>query len=346
MLKSDRWLSLTSQLTSQDVLASAPLTFTLKSLHLSRCAFKCTSDFYSQISHLSRHACKCTFNFHSEVTSPLKHVLANALLNFTHCQVTSQDVLASALLTFTHKSLCCWHRPIRDRLATVAHFSFHVAVILLLWASYFQLVPRVLCVERPLLAGFASGSICSDTVTCLFGQCRTLLFPIHGAVSHSRYCHKVPHRVALDAFLSCLWCKLLLYWARPCYKCHLIKINHVLFPLTVLRLLSFLIPSFTKINMSSYPVVCLPLTFAWGLLGACHRDSSLAVLFPLWLERLETLLEVAPSLSEKLKWLHHLSGLWSPLLCCKQIGNYHKTKCYLAALSHACRKDPTCMTNW
>ena len=92
----------------------------------------------------------------------------------------------------------------------------------------------------------------------------------------------------------------------------------------MLRSLSFLIPSFTKINMTSYPVVRLPLTFAWGLLGACHRDGSLAVLFPLWLKRMETLLEVAPSLSEKLKWLHHLSGLWSPLLCCKQIDSCHK----------------------
>ena len=45
-------------------------------------------------------------------------------------------------------------------------------------------------------------------------------------------------------------------------RCHLNKINRVSFPLTMLRSLSFLIPSFTKINMSSYPVVRLPLTFA------------------------------------------------------------------------------------
>ena len=42
----------------------------------------------------------------------------------------------------------------------------------------------------------------------------------------------------------------------------------------------------------------------------------------LWLE---TLLEVVPSQSGKLKWLHHLSGLWSPLLCYKQIDNCHRT---------------------
>ena len=63
-------------------------------------------------------------------------------------------------------------------------------------------------------------------------------------------------------------------------RCNLNKINLVLFPLTVLRSLSFLIPSFTKINMSSDPVVHLPLTYAWGPLGVCHRDGSLAVLFP------------------------------------------------------------------
>ena len=45
-------------------------------------------------------------------------------------------------------------------------------------------------------------------------------------------------------------------------RCHLIKINFVLFILTVLRSLSFLIPSFTKINMSSNNVVHFPLTFA------------------------------------------------------------------------------------
>ena len=77
--------------------------------------------------------------------------------------------------------------------------------------------------------------------------------------------------------------------------------------------------------MSSYPVVRLPLTFAWGLLGACHRDGSLAVLWLLRLERLENLPEDVLSLLKNLKWLHHLSGLWSPLLCCKQIDNCHKT---------------------
>ena len=40
------------QVTSQDVLASAPLTFTHKSTHLSRHACKCTIDFHSQVTPL------------------------------------------------------------------------------------------------------------------------------------------------------------------------------------------------------------------------------------------------------------------------------------------------------
>ena len=64
---------LTSHLISQDVLASAPLTFTHKSPHLSRRACKCTIDFYSQVSHLSRRACKCTVDFLSQVTANFSH---------------------------------------------------------------------------------------------------------------------------------------------------------------------------------------------------------------------------------------------------------------------------------
>ena len=154
--------------------------------------------FHSQVNSLSRsclqvhfwlwirchltsqeRACKCTGDFHSQVTLPLKIVLTSALLTFTPCQVTSQDVVASAPLTFTHKSLRCYHRPIRDRLATVEWFSFRGAVVLLLWAWHCHKVPRVLCVERPLWAWFCLwGSICSDTATCRQGLGRTLRFPI------------------------------------------------------------------------------------------------------------------------------------------------------------------------
>ena len=50
-----------------------PLTFTHKSSHLSRHAYKCTIDFHSQVNTTSQeHACKCTIDFHSQVSSHLK----------------------------------------------------------------------------------------------------------------------------------------------------------------------------------------------------------------------------------------------------------------------------------
>ena len=103
---------------------------------------------------------------------------------------------------------------------------------------------------RPLWAWFCScRSIRSDTGHSPPGVGCTLCFPIF------------------------LWRKFLLNWASPCHLVPPNKINRVLFPLTVLRSFSFLIPSFTKVNMSSDPVVHLSLTYAWGLLGACHRDG-------------------------------------------------------------------------
>ena len=86
-------LSLASHRASQDVLTSAPLTFSHKSTHLSRRACKCTIGFHFQVSQLSRRACKCTVDFHSQVTADFSHL---------------------------------------GRLATVARFSFRGAVILLL----------------------------------------------------------------------------------------------------------------------------------------------------------------------------------------------------------------------
>ena len=125
-------------------------------------------------------------------------------------------------------------------------------------------------------------------------------------------------------------------------RCHLNKINHVLFPLSVLRWLSFLIPSLKKINMSSCPVVRLSLRFAWGLLGACHRDSSLAVHSPLWLE---TLLEVVPSLYKSSSGFTTWVG-FSLLSCAASRLITARDKLCLAAFSHACWRDPTCGTNW
>ena len=70
--------------------------------------------------------------FHSQVSLASQELACQGTLDF-HLQVnTLKNVLANALLTFTHKSLHCCHRPIRDRLATVARFPFCGAVILLL----------------------------------------------------------------------------------------------------------------------------------------------------------------------------------------------------------------------
>ena len=254
--------------TSQGVLASAPLTFTHKSPHLSRRACNCTIDFHSQVSHLSRRACKCTIDFHSQVTSLLK-----TCFQVHHwLSLSSQSPLKMCLQVQHWLSLTShWWLLTFWRLATVAWLSFRGAVILLLWAWYCHCVPWILCIEPPLWAWFRLWcSICSDTTQCDSGtgSHSTLSYLICGASS------------CLNELVLAT-------------RCHLNKINRVLFPLTVLRSLSFLIPSFTC--LSSYPVVCLPLTYAWGLLEVCHRDGSLAVLFPLWLERLEALLEVVPS---------------------------------------------------
>ena len=214
-LQVHHWLSLTSHLTSQDVLASAPLTFTLKS-------------------------------------------------------VTSQDVFASAQLTFSHKSLLT--SPIRE-----AH---HCGMVLVSWCSHLALVSLILLLRTTSsVRRTPTEGLVLLVVQYLLRYCNTS----SGSGSHS-----------MLSYLICgtSSCSNKLVLAT---RCHLNKINRVLFPLTMLRSLSFLIPSFTKINMSSYPVVRLPLTYAWGLLEACHRDGSLAVLFPLWLERLLALLEVVPS---------------------------------------------------
>ena len=163
-----------------------------------------------------------TFDFHSEVTSPLK------------------NVLASALLTFTQKSLHL-SRPCLQCLPLWHRF--------LLWCSH----PALGCLILPSGAthpavqdahcrldftrGAVSGQMLPQGSTHPTGQGRTLLFSILFARS----------------------CSTELVFAT---RCHLIKINLILFPVTVLRSLSFLIPSFTKITMSSNPVVHLPLTYA------------------------------------------------------------------------------------
>ena len=148
---------------------------------------------------------KRTADFHSQVTSPKKNVLASALLAFTPCQVTSQDVFTNAPLTFTHKVLSHLKKVLANTPLTFTHKSTHL--------------PRHACKctidfhsqVTPLhFIPFGKARHCGTVLFLWHSHLalgRTLLFPICGAVSHSRYCHKVPHRVALYSFLSCLWRK-------------------------------------------------------------------------------------------------------------------------------------------
>ena len=122
-----------------------------------------------------------------------------------HCDFHSQASHLAAVIVPLGTGLPLWHISCGTRASHLARVS---------------LVPRVLYAERPLWVGFASDSICLDTVTCPFGQGRTLRFPILFVV-------QVPARTSA-------------------IKVPPIKINFVLFPITVLRSLSFLIPSFTK----------------------------------------------------------------------------------------------------
>ena len=117
-----------------------------------------TVDFHSQVAHLSM-CLQAHCDFHSQVTH-----LSRCLQ--VHCDFHSQASHLAAVIVPLWTGLPLWH------------IYFRGAVILLVWAWYCQLVPHVLCVERPLWARFASDSICSDTVTSPFGQGRTLRFPI------------------------------------------------------------------------------------------------------------------------------------------------------------------------
>ena len=135
----------------------------------------------------------------------------------------------------------------------------HCCMVLFLWHSHLALVnlilPRVLCVERPLWAWFCLW--CRAQILQLVLRDWVALYSFLSVVQYltldtSTRCHTWSHST-----LSYLVCgassslnKLVL-----ATRCHLIKIKRVLFPLTMLRSLSFLIPSFTKINMLSYPEV-------------------------------------------------------------------------------------------
>ena len=262
-------LSLTSHLAHQDVLAGdhwLPLTSQLTSQDVlagAPLAFTLKS-----VTTQDMLESDCWLSLISQLTS--QDVLASAPLTFTLKSVTSQDVLASAPLTFSHKSLLT--SPIQE--------ARHCVTVLFSWCSHLALVKLILLLRtKSSVRRMPTVGLVSLVVHYLLRYCNMS----SGTGSHFTLSYLI------CGATSCLN-ELVL-----ATRCHLNKINRVLFPLTVLRSLSFLIPSFTKINMLSYPVVSLPLTYAWGLLEACHRDSSLAVLFPLWLERLEALLEVVPS---------------------------------------------------
>ena len=99
------------------------------------------------------------------------------------------------------------------------------------------------CAGCPLWSWFCScRSICSDTAT----RCHTSYW----TGSHSTLSYLVCDASSGSTMLVLAT------------RCHLIKINLVLFPVTVLRSLGFLIPSFTKKTVPSNPVVHLPLTCA------------------------------------------------------------------------------------
>ena len=118
-------LPLAGQLTLKIVLASALLTFTQKSphlsrtclqmhqwlslasqLHLSRRANKCTSDFHSQVTSPLRRASKCTSQFHSQVNSSVRRA-SKCTVDF-HSQVTTnvlskctpKNVLSKCMVKF------------------------------------------------------------------------------------------------------------------------------------------------------------------------------------------------------------------------------------------------------
>ena len=196
------------------------------------------------------HQEDCRLSLASHLAS--RDVLTSAPSTFTHksthlsrraCKCTTdfhsqsplKIVLASAPLTFTHKSLL----PLGK--------ACHSGTVLFLWCSHLALVSLIL----PLCT---TNSVHRTPTVGLISLVAQYLL---------RYCN-TSSGTGLHSTLSYLVCG-----ASSCSNklvlgtgCHLNKINSLLFPLTVLRSLSFLIPSFTKKHLSSYPVVRLPLTNA------------------------------------------------------------------------------------
>ena len=179
-LQMHRWLSLASQLTSQNVLANALLTFTRKS------------------THLSRHACKCTIDFHSQVNAPLKTCLK------MHLWLS----LTSHLIPFGPSRppwawFYSWHSTCSDTAHSPPGLGRTLRFPITLWCSHPALASMKLLTE-------AIHPAAQDT-HCGLGFAR-------GAVPARILPTVLRDWVALYAFLIFLWGKFLLNWASPCHQ--------------------------------------------------------------------------------------------------------------------------------
>ena len=141
--------------------------------------------------HLQDRACKCTFDFHLQVTWSLRRAIQVYLWLSLASHLTSQDMFTYSPLTFSHKSprtcypiahprmcypsalLSSSHKPATADFVTLGTGLplWHGYLFVVQWSCSCELdtatLPRVLYVERPLWAGFASDSICLDTVIVL-----------------------------------------------------------------------------------------------------------------------------------------------------------------------------------
>ena len=153
------------------------------------------------------------------MTFTLKSVTSQDVL--ASAPVTSPDVLANAPLTFTHKSLLS--SPIRE--------ACHCGTVFFTWCSHPALVSLILPSRRTsYVRRTPTVGLVSLVMQYLLGYCNTS----SGTGSHSTLSY---------LFCGASFCSNELVLAT---RCHLNQINRVLFPLTMLRSLSFLIPSFTK----------------------------------------------------------------------------------------------------
>ena len=150
-------------------------------------------------------------------TFTLKIVLANSLLTFHHkSTLTLKFVLASALWTFNRKSLHCWLHPIWES-SPLWHGSLFVAQSSCSCEHDTATGCHTsCCAGHPLWCSFCSESAIRWNTSYWIGSHSTLSYLVCGTSS----------------------CSTELVLAT---RCHLIKINLVLFPVTVLRSLSFLI---------------------------------------------------------------------------------------------------------